>query len=176
MRLHWYNLTEDIFTRGANSMASGTSPKKDKVILLLKEGETSPTIIANKVGCAVSYARLVKEEFLRSQKAPESSMGMEPCARCRAKGVIVCPVCQGTREIRNTSYVVVGQCQDCREGRGFITCPNCLGRKVVDADRLREMRKLESEGLRSKAAVWGYTIPTSPRRISVDVPTPPLDL
>jgi len=54
-------------------MASGTSPKKDKVILLLKQGETSPTIIANKVGCAVSYARLVKDEFLRSQKAPEST-------------------------------------------------------------------------------------------------------
>ena len=50
-------------------MASGTSPKKDKVILLLKQGETSPTIIANKVGYAVSYARLVKNEFLRSQKA-----------------------------------------------------------------------------------------------------------
>jgi hypothetical protein len=157
-------------------MASGTSPKKDKVILLLKEGETSPTIIANKVGCAVSYARLVKDEFLRSQKAPESSMGMEPCARCRAKGVIVCPVCQGTREIRNASYVVVGQCQDCREGRGFITCPNCLGKKVVDADRLREMRKLESEGLHSSPTVWGFTIPTPPRRISVDVPAPPLDL
>jgi hypothetical protein len=44
-------------------MASGTSPKKDKVILLLKQGETSPTSIANKVGYAVSYARLVKNEF-----------------------------------------------------------------------------------------------------------------
>ena len=158
-------------------MASGTSPKKDKVILLLKQGETSPTIIANKVGCAVSYACLVKDEFLRSQKAPESSMGMEPCARCRAKGVIVCPVCQGTREIRNASYVVVGQCQDCREGRGFITCPNCLGKKVVDADRLREMRRLEAESMRSSPAVWGFTTPTPPRRIPVDVPAPPpLDL
>jgi hypothetical protein len=157
-------------------MASGTSPKRDKIILLLKQGETSPTVIANKVGCAVSYARLVKDEFLRSQKAPESPMGMEPCARCRAKGVIVCLVCQGTREIRNASYVVVGQCQDCREGRGFITCPNCLGKKVVDADRLREMRKLEAESMRSSPAVWGFTIPTPPRKIPVDVPAPPLDL
>jgi hypothetical protein len=151
-------------------MASETSPKKDKVILLLKQGETSPNIIANKVGCSVSYARLVKDDFLRSQKAPESSMGMEPCARCRAKGVIVCPVCQGTREIRNTSYVVVGQCEDCREGRGFITCPNCLGKKVVDADRLREMCRLEAESMRSKPAVWGITSPTPPRRMSVDAP------
>jgi len=50
-------------------MARGTSPKKDKIILLLKQGETSPTIMANKVGCEASYARLVKNEFLRSQKA-----------------------------------------------------------------------------------------------------------
>jgi hypothetical protein len=42
-------------------MASGTSPKRDKVMLLLKQGETSPTIIANKVGCAVSYAHLAKD-------------------------------------------------------------------------------------------------------------------
>ena len=158
-------------------MASGTSPKKDKVILLLKQGETSPTIIANKVGCAVSYARLVKDEFLRCQKAPESSIGIEPCARCRAKGVVVCPECQGTGEIRNTSYVVVDRCHTCEgKTKGFITCPNCLGKKVVDADRLREMRKLESEGLRSIPAIWGFTIPTPPHRISVDVPTEHLDL
>jgi len=157
-------------------MASGTPPKKDKIILLLREGETSPTIIANRVGCAVSYARLVKDEFLRSQKAPDSSMGMEPCARCRAKGVIVCPVCQGTREIRNTSYVVVGQCQDCREGRGFITCPNCLGKKIVGADRLREVRRLEAEGMRNNPTVWGFTVPTPPRKIPVDVPSTPSDL
>jgi hypothetical protein len=157
-------------------MANGTVPKKEKIILLLKQGETSPTIIANKVGCAVSYARLVREEFIRSQKAPESSVGMEPCARCRAKGIIVCPVCQGTRDIRNTSYVVVGQCQHCREGRGFITCPNCLGKKVVDADRLREMRRLESETVRSSPAVWGFTSPTPPRRMSVDAPAEPSDL
>jgi hypothetical protein len=42
--------------------------KKDKIILLLKQGETSPTIIANKVGCDPNYARLVKDDFLRSQK------------------------------------------------------------------------------------------------------------
>jgi ribosomal protein S18 acetylase RimI-like enzyme len=101
-----------------------------------------------------------------SQEPPLPDNEMEPCARCRAKGIIVCPVCQGTREIRNTSYVVVGQCQDCREGRGFITCPNCLGKKVVDAERLREMRRLESEAMRSSPAVWGFTAPTPPRRIS----------
>jgi hypothetical protein len=50
-------------------MARRTLPKKDKIILLLKQGETSPTIIANKVGCAVAYVRVVKNEFLRSQKA-----------------------------------------------------------------------------------------------------------
>jgi hypothetical protein len=159
-----------------NSVASGTSPKKDKILLLLKEGETSPTVIADKVGCAVSYVRLLKDEFLRSQKAPASSVGIEACARCRAKGVIVCPVCQGTREIRNTSYVVIGQCQNCREGRGFITCPNCLGKKVVDADRLREIRRLEAEAMRSDPAVWGFTVPTPPRRVSADAPSPPLDL
>jgi hypothetical protein len=50
-------------------MASGTLPKKDKIILLLKQGETSSTIIANKVGCAVAYVTVVKNEFLRSQRA-----------------------------------------------------------------------------------------------------------
>ena len=156
-------------------MASGTSPKRDKIILLLKQGETRPTVIAKKVGCAVSYACLVKDEFRRSQEAPESSMGMEPCARCRAKGVIVCPVCQGTREMRNTSYVVVGQCQNCREGRGFVTCPNCLGKKVVDADRLREVRRLEATAMQSSPAVWGFTKPTPPRRVPVDIHSTPID-
>jgi hypothetical protein len=50
-------------------MASGTSSKKVKIILLLKQGKTSSTIIANKVGCAVAYVTVVKNEFLRSQKA-----------------------------------------------------------------------------------------------------------
>jgi len=49
-------------------MARGTSPKKDKIILLLKQGETSKTIIANKVGCEVYYVGVVKNEFLRSQE------------------------------------------------------------------------------------------------------------
>jgi hypothetical protein len=43
--------------------------KKNKIIVLLREGETSPTIVANKVGCSGSYARLVKNEFARTQKA-----------------------------------------------------------------------------------------------------------
>ena len=51
-----------------------------------------------------------------SQKPPLSDNEMEPCARCRAKGIIVCPECQGTGEIRNASYVVVGRCHNC--GRG----------------------------------------------------------
>jgi len=50
-------------------MARGTLPKKDKPLLLIKQGEASSTIIANKVGCAVPYVRVVKNEFLRSQKA-----------------------------------------------------------------------------------------------------------
>ena len=54
--------------QGVNSMARGTSPKKDKIILLLKQGETSKTIIANKVGCEVYYVGVVKNEFLRSQE------------------------------------------------------------------------------------------------------------
>jgi len=33
--------------------------------MLLKEGETSSVIIANKVGCAVAYANTVKNEFLQ---------------------------------------------------------------------------------------------------------------
>jgi uncharacterized protein YbaR (Trm112 family) len=157
-------------------LASEALAKKDKIIQLLKEGETSASVIAGKVGCAVSYARLVKLEYLRSLEAAEVSIAVEPCARCRGKGVIVCPVCQGTREIRNTSYVVVDQCRDCREERGFITCPNCLGKKVVDAERLREMRRLEAEAMRSTTPVWGFTSPTRPRKISVDAPAPSPDL
>jgi hypothetical protein len=104
-------------------------------------------------------------------ESPQSTIEMEPCARCRAKGIIVCPVCQGTGEIRNTSYVVVDQCHNCeKRTRGFITCPTCLGKKVVDAERWREMRRLEAEHVRSSPAVWGYTSPTPPSGISVDVP------
>jgi hypothetical protein len=51
------------------SHARRTSPKKVKIILLLKQGETSSTIIANKVGCAAGYVMVVKNEFLHSQKA-----------------------------------------------------------------------------------------------------------
>jgi len=49
-------------------MAGRRPSKKEKIIVLLKQGETSPTIIANRVGCEASYARLVQNEFLRSQK------------------------------------------------------------------------------------------------------------
>jgi len=43
--------------------------KKDKIILLLKQGETSSTIIANQVGCGINYVFVVKKELLRSQEA-----------------------------------------------------------------------------------------------------------
>ena len=53
-------------------MVQRTSPKKDKVIALLKEGETSSVIIANKAKCNVAYVNAVKkellQELLRSQK------------------------------------------------------------------------------------------------------------
>ena len=111
-----------------------------------------------------------------SQEPPLSGNEMEPCARCRAKGIVVCPVCQGTREIRNTSYVVVGQCQNCTEARGFITCPDCLGKKALDADRLRKVRRLEAERIRNRPATWGFTAPTQPQRTPVDVPEEHLDL
>jgi hypothetical protein len=113
------------------------------------------------------------------KEGPELSVGAGPCARCRAKGIVVCPECQGTGEIRNSSYVVVDRCHKCEgKTRGFITCPNCLGKKVVDADRLREMRKLELESLRpqSDSDVWGFTTPTPPQRIPVDAPVEYPDL
>ena len=50
-------------------MVRRTSSKKDKIILLLKQGETSNSIIANKVGCATGHVGVVKREFLRSHKA-----------------------------------------------------------------------------------------------------------
>jgi hypothetical protein len=50
-------------------MAIRRPSKRDKIIALLREGETSSVIIANKAGCSQSYARVVKDEFLRSQKA-----------------------------------------------------------------------------------------------------------
>jgi hypothetical protein len=49
-------------------MARKTSPKKVKIIELLKQGETSSTIIANKVGCDPNYVGVVRKEFLRSRK------------------------------------------------------------------------------------------------------------
>lgn len=101
------------------------------------------------------------------RQLPETTGETNPCGRCRAKGVIVCPVCQGTREIRNDSYVVVGQCENCKEARGFVTCPNCLGKKVVDTARLRELRRLEAEGLGSIPAVRRLTTLAPPRSDSV---------
>jgi len=91
------------------------------------------------------------------QELPQSSGVTEPCARCRAKGIVVCPECQGTGERRNASYVVVGRCYNClKETRGFITCPCCLGKKVVDGGQLRRSYRLERERVRSMPGHWGY--------------------
>jgi hypothetical protein len=38
--------------------------KKNKIIQLLKEGETNSVIIANKVRCNVAYVNVVKNELL----------------------------------------------------------------------------------------------------------------
>jgi hypothetical protein len=94
---------------------------------------------------------------------PQSIGVTEPCFRCRAKGIVVCPTCQGTGDIRNDSYVVVYRCHDCvTDIRGFITCPSCLGEKVVDVDQLRRIYRLERERerMRSMPGHWGYENPT----------------
>lgn len=46
-------------------MARRRVPKKDKVIDLLKGGETSSVIIANKARCSVAYVSVVKNELLQ---------------------------------------------------------------------------------------------------------------
>ena len=51
--------------QGVDPMARRALLKKDKIILLLKQGETSSTIIANKVGCAVAYVGVVRNELLQ---------------------------------------------------------------------------------------------------------------
>jgi hypothetical protein len=85
-------------------MASGTSPKKDKVILLLKQGETSPTSIANKVGYAVSYARLVKNEF---SSVSGSLMGL-----------FLCPAIHPTITLHNSRLYQWAHCDVmCKTGR-----------------------------------------------------------
>ena len=50
-------------------MARSGLSKKDKITLLLKQGETIATIIANKVGGDAADISVVRNEFLRSQKA-----------------------------------------------------------------------------------------------------------
>ena len=53
-------------------MTRGKSSKKDKIIQLLREGETNCVIIANKARCSTAYVNTVKnellQELLRSQK------------------------------------------------------------------------------------------------------------
>jgi len=90
----------------------------------------------------------------------QSSEAMEPCVRCRAKGIVVCPTCQGTGDIRNQFYAVVDRCPEClKETRGFVTCPSCLGKRVVDNSQLRRSYRLEKERMRSIPSVWGYENP-----------------
>ena len=50
-------------------MARSGLSKKDKIKLLLKQGETISTIIANKVGCDPNYVGVVRKEFLRAQES-----------------------------------------------------------------------------------------------------------
>jgi hypothetical protein len=103
---------------------------------------------------------------LIDQEWSQSTRGVEACARCGAKGIILCPECQGTGEKRNPSYVVIDRCHRCKkEMRGFITCPSCLGKKVVHGDRVRMNYRLEAERIRKTPAVWGFVIPTAPYRI-----------
>jgi RecJ-like exonuclease len=93
---------------------------------------------------------------------PQSIGVKEPCVRCRAKGIVVCPECQGTGDIRNESYVVVDRCHGClKEWRGFITCPSCLGNRTVDSSQLRRSYRLERERMRIVPSVWGYENPAS---------------
>lgn len=47
----------------------GTKPqKRDRIIALLRDGETSSVIIANKARCNAAYVNAVKSELLRDQK------------------------------------------------------------------------------------------------------------
>lgn len=50
-------------------LAKKEQSKKDQIILLLKQGESSSTIIANQVGCGINYVFVVKRGLLRSKKA-----------------------------------------------------------------------------------------------------------
>ena len=62
----------------------------------------------------------------QNRKLAQPTGVIEPCVRCRAKGIVVCPTCQGTGDIRNESYVVVDRCHDCSND-----ISNCLVCQVV---------------------------------------------
>ncbi|MDM8000022.1 MAG: hypothetical protein QUS33_08490 [Dehalococcoidia bacterium] len=97
------------------------------------------------------------------RESPRLDRETEPCLRCRAKGIIVCPECQGTGEKRNESYVVIDRCHRCGTAvKGFVTCPNCLGTRVVDAGQSRTNYRLESERMRASPLVWGFDIHSGP--------------
>ena len=67
-----YDLIASTFGRGC-FIPGPKLHKKQKIIALLKEGETSSVIIANKARCNVAYVNAVKnellQELLRSTKA-----------------------------------------------------------------------------------------------------------
>jgi hypothetical protein len=67
-----YNLIPPIFGRVCCTIAGTKPDKKNKIITLLKEGETSSVIITNKARCTVAYVSVVKnellQELLRSQE------------------------------------------------------------------------------------------------------------
>ena len=44
--------------------------KKNRIIQLLSEGETSSVVIANKVHCDIAYVTVVKNELLRELLRP----------------------------------------------------------------------------------------------------------
>ena len=59
----------------------------------------------------------------QNRKLAQPTGVIEPCVRCRAKGIVVCPTCQGTGDIRNESYVVVDRCHDCSNDKGVHHLP-----------------------------------------------------
>lgn len=64
-----------------------SSPKRDKVIGLLKAGGMTATEIANKVGCTSAYVRLVSEamgkdsKLAKASKAPKKRVAKKKAAK-----------------------------------------------------------------------------------------------
>ena len=61
-------------------------PKKDKIILLFKQGETRSAIIANKVGCAAGYVTAVKNDLRPARLSAVEQKSLEvPMTTSRIK-------------------------------------------------------------------------------------------